>query len=121
MRRGFTLMEVCVATVILSVGVLALSSVFQNFNHQRRLERDAVANYICRVSVMESLVKDPPSCDDSLDHRSPVVLDYSCGKIPVHLKLVSGVNRLALVSVPLKGDEFPSDPDKIIWRIARCR
>ncbi|SHL36692.1 prepilin-type N-terminal cleavage/methylation domain-containing protein [Fibrobacter sp. UWEL] len=60
--RGFTLMEVFVASAVLSIGVAALSSIYVNFNNQRRLEIQAVDAYICSVSAMEQLLQTPPLC-----------------------------------------------------------
>ncbi|PWJ68192.1 MULTISPECIES: PilW family protein [unclassified Fibrobacter] len=81
--RGFTLMEVLVASAILSIGAMALGSIYVNFNHQRRLEIQAVDSYMRSINAMEQLIRTPPSCEET-----------SLPMVPV-----PGVSRLALVSI----------------------
>lgn len=121
MKRGFTLMEVCVATVVLSIGILAVNPMLENFNHMRKREKDAVQNFICGVSAVEFLVDNPPACSDSLVRPSLSFQDYDCNVIPVHLRLVSKMNHLTVGSVSLDGTDYPINPEKQLRRILRCR
>lgn len=101
MIRGFTLMEVLVASLILSIGATALGSLYANFNSLRRQEIRAVDAYACSVSVMEKLLQTPPACGE------PRTLDMvgdtarPCKDVPVRLTPVPGMSRLVVVSIPV--------------------
>ncbi|MCQ2098257.1 MAG: type II secretion system GspH family protein [Fibrobacter sp.] len=121
MNRGFTLMEVLVAMVVFSIGLLALDSAFRGFNSQRRLEQDRVYKFLCEEAALESLVAAPPACSDS--HPVPEFRQdrHACGTVLVHLLPVYGGASLALAEV-LSGNSWHPSPERPpLRRLVRCR
>jgi len=123
--RGFTLMEVVVASAVLSIGAAALSSIYVNFNNQRRLEIQAVDAYICSVSAMEQLLQTPPLCglpSVKISGRVPsgnvssggvpsgdvsssgVPTNRPCSETTVLLSPVPGISRLTIAAIPMAHD-----------------
>lgn len=72
--RGFTLMEVCVALVILSVGTLSLSGLLNHFNKVRLAEKSQTDAFVNVVRNVEQAVEVPPLCAslDSVNEYVPL-------------------------------------------------
>lgn len=66
---GFTLPEVCVAMVVLFLGLLALGYYVEGFAKLRALEKDRVESLVEAVDSMERKIADPPPCGDSLQSQ----------------------------------------------------
>ena len=98
MTHGFTLVEVLVATAVLSIGAAALGSIYVNLNNQRRLEIQAVNDYVCGVDLMEQLVSLTPDCRDTLVLYRKGRASRPCPETTVRLRALPGVSHLTLAS-----------------------
>lgn len=114
MTRGFTLMEVLVASTILSIGSVALGSLYINFNQQRRLESQRVNDYVCSVSSMEQIVQSPPSCKNSFVLNVTGKASRPCQEVSIRLVPVPGISHLVLASLPMA-------QGKILQRLVSCQ
>lgn len=61
--RGFTLMEVWTAIVVMSVGMLAVDRMFDFFNRMKTAERNQTLAFESAVTKVESFVLNPPPCN----------------------------------------------------------
>ena len=116
MNRGFTLVEVCVATAVFSLGVLSLDAAFKGINSKRRLERAQVHKFLCEEAAMESLVFAPPSCDAFVVEVSPSVELGACSPAEIRLQPVYGGSKISLAEVRGHSDEKAS-----FRRLLRCK
>lgn len=87
-KVGFTLIEVCIAIVVLSAGIVAFGRFLDGFNRLRSLERDQAKSIVAVAQVAEDFVRNPPLCKDS---------SFTLGRVNVVLKTVPGVKPVAWV------------------------
>ncbi len=85
MKNGFTLMEVCVALVVLSAGVLVFGRFLDGFNRLQALERTKAKSVVAVSENIEELVRNPPWCRDSsfVRNEENVVLNVVPGAKPL--------------------------------------
>ena len=63
--RGFTLMEVCVALVVLSAGIVVFGRYLDGFNRIRVLEREQARAVLETARAVEHFIQNPPACRDT--------------------------------------------------------
>jgi prepilin-type N-terminal cleavage/methylation domain-containing protein len=107
MKRGFTLMEVCVALAVLSAGVLVFGRFLDGFNRLQALERTKAKSVIAVSETIEELVRKPPWCRDSSFVRN---------EVNVVLNAVPGAKLLAWVEAA-----SVSLPEVKLRRLVRCK
>ena len=112
-RRGATLLEVCVSLAVFLVGTTGLLACWNFFNHEVVDERHRVERFENVLSTMESLVAERPQCADTVN----VVTISALGGLPrdsvtVRLKRVPG-NLLVWAVVEQNG--------VLLKRLVRCR
>ena len=107
MKNGFTLMEVCVALVVLSAGVLVFGRFLDGFNRLQALERTKAKSVVAVSETIEELVRNPPWCRDSSFVRN---------EVNVVLNAVPGAKSLAWVEAT-----SVSLPEVKLRRLVRCK
>lgn len=107
MKRGFTLMEVCIALAVLSAGVLVFGRFLDGFNRLRALERAKAKSVVAVSETIEELVRTPPWCKDSSFVRN---------EVNVVLNAVPGAKLLAWVEAA-----SVSLPEVKLRRLVRCK
>ena len=93
MRAGFTLMEVCVALVVLSAGIVVFGRYLDGFNRIRALERARANATIAAARVVEHFVEKPPECRDTT-----FAFGAPAGSIQVTLQTIPGPRPIAWLS-----------------------
>ena len=106
-RGGFTLMEVCVALLLLSSGVLVFGRFVDSFNRVASLEREQAKAVVCAAAAVEELVRNPPPCADSA---------FALGVALVELRAVPGAKALAWVDA-----KAPAIHEVRLRRLVRCK
>lgn len=97
MKRGFTLVEVCVALLVFAFTSAALLRWVDGFTAVSNRERDFVQSFVAGASKMERFVEFPPPCADTLIRDSANILSF--------MKR-SGREGLLLISVKSGGVEL---------------
>lgn len=69
MKRGFTLIEVCVALPVLAASLAAFFIWIDAFLKLRSLERDEAVQFVEAVGLVESRIENPPFCSDTSFER----------------------------------------------------
>ena len=106
-KVGFTLIEICVAIVVLSAGVVAFGRFLDGFNRLRIMEREKAKSVVSVARVIEDFVQNPPLCRDS---------SFSIGLVNVILKTVPGVKPVAWAWASVL-----SEHDVELRRLVRCQ
>lgn len=89
MRAGFTLMEVCVALVVLSAGIVVFGRYLDGFNRIRALERQHANAALAAAQAVEHFVRNPPECCDTL-----FAFGAPADSIQVTLQTIPGPRRI---------------------------
>ena len=93
MRAGFTLMEVCVALVVLSAGIVVFGRYLDGFNRIRALEREPARAVLETAHAVEHFIQNPPACRDTA-----FAFGALAASIQVTLKTIPGPRPIAWLS-----------------------
>ncbi|MCQ2063214.1 MAG: type II secretion system GspH family protein [Fibrobacter sp.] len=74
MKRGFTLVEVCVAALVLAFASSALLRFVSGYAQVSKRERDYVQSFVKASAKLEHYIEFPPACSDTLVRDSLNVL-----------------------------------------------
>lgn len=107
-KCGFSLPEVCVAVVVLSVGFSVLLVNLELFHSQVHRESLFSRQFLAAFEVLESFVFEKPVCADS-SYR----IEFENLPVTVESSLVPGPKRLAWLEV--RCSEFS------LRRLVRCK
>lgn len=116
MRAGFTLMEVCVALVVLSAGIVVFGRYLDGFNRIRALERARANATIAAALAVEHFVEKPPGCrDTAFAFGAPAdSLQVSLETIPGPRRIV-WLNAFVVTPSPRTTSKAP-----VFRRLVRC-
>ena len=89
MRAGFTLMEVCVALVVLSAGIVVFGRYLDGFNRIRALEREQARAVLETARAVEHFIQNPPACRDTT-----FAFGAPADSIQVTLQTIPGPRRI---------------------------
>ena len=115
-KMGFTLMEVCVALAVLSVGVFAFGRYLDGFNRIRALERARANATIAAALAVEHFVENSPDCRDTT-----FAFGAPADSIQVTLQTIPGPRRIVWLNASVVTPSVRTDPKAPVFRrLVRC-
>ena len=117
LKPGFTLMEVCVALAVLSVGVLVFGRYLDGFNRVRMLERTHANAVVVAAQAVEHFVQNPPDCRDT----SFAFSDTPAFTIQVSLETIPGPRQIVWLNAFVVTPSVRTTPKAPVFRrLVRC-